>query len=87
MTYDNDALEAAAELAAKHINDRRLPDKAIDVIDEAGANLRLKPAEDRGDRVTVEMVEIVVAKWLAFLQKACLRLIKMYCGRLTAISN
>ena len=62
VTYDNDALEAAAELAAKHINDRRLPDKAIDVIDEAGANLRLKPAEDRGDRVTVEMVENVVAK-------------------------
>ena len=62
VTYDNKALEAAAELAAKHINDRRLPDKAIDVIDEAGANLRLKPAEDRGNRVTVEMVEMVVAK-------------------------
>lgn len=62
VTYDGKALEAAAELAAKHINDRRLPDKAIDVIDEAGANLRLKPAEDRGNRVTVEMVEMVVAK-------------------------
>jgi len=62
VSYDNDALSAAAELAAKHINDRRLPDKAIDVIDEAGANLRLRPAEDRGDRVTVEMVENVVAK-------------------------
>jgi ATP-dependent Clp protease ATP-binding subunit ClpA len=62
VSYDNDALEAAAELAAKHINDRRLPDKAIDVIDEAGANLRLQPASDRGDRVTVEMVENVVAK-------------------------
>jgi len=61
VSYDNDALVAAAELAAKHINDRRLPDKAIDVIDEAGASLRLKPAEDREDRVTVEMVENVVA--------------------------
>jgi ATP-dependent Clp protease ATP-binding subunit ClpA len=62
VSYDNDALEVAAELAAKHINDRRLPDKAIDVIDEAGANLRLRPADDRADRVTVEMVENVVAK-------------------------
>ena len=62
VTYDVEALEAAAELAAKHINDRQLPDKAIDVIDEAGANLRLQPAENRGDRVTVKMVENVVAK-------------------------
>jgi ATP-dependent Clp protease ATP-binding subunit ClpA len=62
VTYDNEALQAAAELASKHINDRRLPDKAIDVIDEAGANLRLQPVDTRGDRVTVEMVENVVAK-------------------------
>ena len=62
VSYESEALEAAAELAAKHINDRRLPDKAIDVIDEAGANLRLQPENERGDRVTVEMVENVVAK-------------------------
>jgi ATP-dependent Clp protease ATP-binding subunit ClpA len=62
VSYDNAALDAAAELAAKHINDRRLPDKAIDVIDEAGANLRLQPEGERADRVTVEMVENVVAK-------------------------
>ncbi len=62
VRYEDDALSAAAELAAKHINDRRLPDKAIDVIDEAGANLRLRPADKREDRVTVEMVENVVAK-------------------------
>ncbi len=37
ISYDDDALQAAAELAARHINDRYLPDKAIDVIDEAGA--------------------------------------------------
>jgi ATP-dependent Clp protease ATP-binding subunit ClpA len=61
VSYDVEALEAAAELAAKHINDRRLPDKAIDVIDEAGANLRLKPASEREDRVTVTMVENIVA--------------------------
>ncbi len=43
VKYDSDALSAAAELSFRHINDRRLPDKAIDVIDEAGAHLRLKP--------------------------------------------
>ena len=43
VKYADDALSAAAELAARHINDRQLPDKAIDVIDEAGARLRLKP--------------------------------------------
>ena len=60
--YDPAALEAAVELAARHINDRHLPDKAIDVMDEAGANLRLIPVADRGERVTVEMVENIVAK-------------------------
>ncbi len=60
--YDTPALEAAVELAARHINDRHLPDKAIDVMDEAGANLRLKPLAERGTRVTVEMVENIVAK-------------------------
>jgi ATP-dependent Clp protease ATP-binding subunit ClpA len=62
VSYESDALEAAAELAAKYINDRKLPDKAIDVIDEAGANLRLKPEDEREDRVTVTMVENIVAK-------------------------
>ncbi len=62
IRYDNEALDAAAELAAKHINDRRLPDKAIDVIDEAGASLRLLPEAERPERVTVTMVENVVAK-------------------------
>ena len=62
IRYDNEALDAAAELAAKHINDRRLPDKAIDVIDEAGASLRLLPEAERPECVTVTMVENVVAK-------------------------
>jgi ATP-dependent Clp protease ATP-binding subunit ClpA len=62
VKYESGALEAAAELAARHINDRRLPDKAIDVIDEAGAHLRLQPADKRSDTVTVEMVENIVAK-------------------------
>ncbi len=60
--YADGTLEAAAELAYRHINDRRLPDKAIDVIDEAGANVRLKPAADRDGTVTVPMIENIVAK-------------------------
>jgi ATP-dependent Clp protease ATP-binding subunit ClpA len=62
IKYDNPALEAAAELSARHINDRHLPDKAIDVMDEAGANLQLKPVAQRAKRVTVRMVEVIVAK-------------------------
>jgi ATP-dependent Clp protease ATP-binding subunit ClpA len=62
IKYDKDAIVAAAELASRHINDRNLPDKAIDVIDEAGANLRLQPEENRSDTVTVELVENIVAK-------------------------
>ncbi len=62
VKYDSDALSAAADLSFRHINDRRLPDKAIDVIDEAGANLRLRPEHKSGGHVTVEMVENIVAK-------------------------
>ena len=62
IRYEPEALEAAVELSARHINDRHLPDKAIDVMDEAGANLRLIPVAERGDTVTVEMVENIVAK-------------------------
>ena len=62
IRYEPEALEAAVELSARHINDRHLPDKAIDVMDEAGANLRLQPVGDRGESVTVEMVENIVAK-------------------------
>ncbi|HEX2585967.1 MAG TPA: ATP-dependent Clp protease ATP-binding subunit ClpA, partial [Steroidobacteraceae bacterium] len=62
VRYEDDALKVAAELAARHINDRQLPDKAIDVIDEAGARLRLKPQEQRESIVTVPMIEDVVAR-------------------------
>jgi ATP-dependent Clp protease ATP-binding subunit ClpA len=62
VTYEPEALTAATTLAAKYINDRNLPDKAIDVIDEAGASLRLQSGDDRVDRVTVTMVENIVAK-------------------------
>jgi ATP-dependent Clp protease ATP-binding subunit ClpA len=62
VRYADDALTAAAELAARHINDRQLPDKAIDVIDEAGARLRLKRSEERETTVTTAMIEDVVAR-------------------------
>ena len=62
VTYTNDALQTAAELAARYINDRFLPDKAIDVIDEAGARTQLAPEGNRKKIVDVDDIEIVVAK-------------------------
>jgi ATP-dependent Clp protease ATP-binding subunit ClpA len=62
IKYEDEALQAAAELAARHINDRHMPDKAIDVVDEAGANLRLRPVENRDPAVTVTHIENVVAR-------------------------
>jgi ATP-dependent Clp protease ATP-binding subunit ClpA len=62
VTYSDDALEAAAELSAKHITDRFLPDKAIDVIDEAGAAVKLLPETERAAKhVTAHDIELVVA--------------------------
>ncbi len=62
IKYADDALKAAAELAARHINERHLPDKAIDVVDEAGARLRLKPIAEREDTVEVRHIEDVIAR-------------------------
>ncbi|MGD8809861.1 MAG: ATP-dependent Clp protease ATP-binding subunit ClpA [Gammaproteobacteria bacterium] len=62
VTYLDDALAAASELASRHINDRHLPDKAIDVIDEAGANCRLQPESTRKNVVDVELVQQIVAR-------------------------
>ncbi len=61
VTYTDRALRAAAELSAKHVNDRFLPDKAIDVIDEAGAALRVQPAGRQKKTVRTRDVEHVVA--------------------------
>jgi ATP-dependent Clp protease ATP-binding subunit ClpA len=60
ITYAADAIDAAAKLAARYLQDRRLPDKAIDLLDEAGAAARL--AHGDGYEVTVHDVEQVVAK-------------------------
>jgi ATP-dependent Clp protease ATP-binding subunit ClpA len=62
VEYSFDALRAAAELSEKYINERHLPDKAIDVIDEAGASTRLVPEEERPEIISVEHIENIVAK-------------------------
>jgi len=62
VVYTPRALKSAAELSAKHINDRKLPDKAIDVLDEAGARDRMRPDEKRRRRITARDVERIVAK-------------------------
>ncbi|GAA3900855.1 ATP-dependent Clp protease ATP-binding subunit ClpA [Halomonas cibimaris] len=61
LKYTDAAVESAARLADRYINDRYLPDKAIDVIDEAGAHQRLLPPEMRIDTIDVDQVEAVVA--------------------------
>jgi ATP-dependent Clp protease ATP-binding subunit ClpA len=61
VTYTRGALRAAAELAARHINDRHLPDKAIDVIDEAGATVQMQLPGQRKKTVRVRDIEQVVA--------------------------
>jgi ATP-dependent Clp protease ATP-binding subunit ClpA len=62
VRYSNEALEAAAELSAKYINDRFLPDKAIDVIDEAGAAMKLLPKRQRPKTLNPHDIEMVVAR-------------------------
>ena len=62
VRYTNEAVKAAVELAAKYINDRKLPDKAIDVIDEVGAAQMLLPEGKRKKVIGVREVEEIVAK-------------------------
>ena len=62
VKYTHPALRAAAEMAERYINDRHLPDKAIDVIDEAGASQRMLPASKRKKTIGVKEIEAIVAK-------------------------
>ena len=62
VVYTNESLKAAVDLSVKHIPDRLLPDKAIDVIDEAGARQRLLPLDQRTGKIDVPEVEYIVAK-------------------------
>ena len=62
VRYTEEAIRAAVELSAKYIHDRKLPDKAIDVIDEVGASRMLLPENKRRKIVTLKDVEEIVAK-------------------------
>jgi ATP-dependent Clp protease ATP-binding subunit ClpA len=62
VKYTEDAVKAAVELSARHMGDKKLPDKAIDVIDEAGASMMLLKPEERKEMIDVEEVEAVVAR-------------------------
>jgi ATP-dependent Clp protease ATP-binding subunit ClpA len=62
VKYTNPALKSAVELSARYITDRHLPDKAIDVIDEAGANRQLQPMHNRKKTISVKDVETIIAK-------------------------
>jgi len=61
IKYTNEAIKAAVELSAKYIHDRKLPDKAIDVIDETGASQMLVPEGKRKRKITVKEIEATVA--------------------------
>jgi ATP-dependent Clp protease ATP-binding subunit ClpA len=62
VTYEHASIEAAVILSNKYINDRNLPDKAIDVIDEAGANMKLKTNGKRNSQITEIDIENIIAK-------------------------
>jgi ATP-dependent Clp protease ATP-binding subunit ClpA len=61
IRYTNDAIKAAVELSARYINDRKLPDKAIDVIDETGASQMLLPEAKRKKTIGVKEIELTIS--------------------------
>lgn len=62
ISYTEEALNAAVELTARYVTDRMLPDKAIDVIDAAGARQKIAPEAERLDTITVELIEEEVSR-------------------------
>ena len=70
VKYSDAIIRAAVELSHKHVTDRKLPDKAIDVIDEVGAYLRLKPDSSVGTEVKLEDIELIVSKIARIPQKS-----------------
>jgi ATP-dependent Clp protease ATP-binding subunit ClpA len=62
LKYTNEAVKAAVELSAKYIHDRKLPDKAIDVIDETGASQMLLPLDKRKKKIGIKEIEATVAR-------------------------
>jgi len=84
VQYQPEAIRAAAELSAKHINEKYLPDKAIDVLDEAGAAERLRPVAERKGQVSVHDVEVIISKMAKIPQKTVSASDRMQLGRLEA---
>ncbi len=70
VRYTLAALSSAASLSAKHINDRHLPDKAIDVIDEAGARMAMMPSSKRKKTIGQSEIETVIAKMARIPEKS-----------------
>lgn len=70
VEYSDAALRAAADLSARFVNDRQLPDKAIDVIDEAGANRQLDDKESRRKDISVHDIESIIAKMAKIPEKS-----------------
>ena len=62
VKYTDEAIQGAVDLAVRHVTDRKLPDKAIDVIDEAGARQRLLPEKERKTTIGIKEVEYVISK-------------------------
>jgi ATP-dependent Clp protease ATP-binding subunit ClpA len=82
VKYAPEAIRAAAELSAKHINEKFLPDKAIDVIDEAGAADRLRAPSDRKGTVGPHDIEVIISKMAKIPQKTVSASDRMQLGRL-----
>ncbi len=70
VTYSSEIVQAAVDLSDKHINERKLPDKAIDVIDEVGAYIQLKPEKERNKEVKLDDIEYIVAQIARIPQKS-----------------
>jgi ATP-dependent Clp protease ATP-binding subunit ClpA len=70
VKFTDEAIKAAVELSSRHMGDRKLPDKAIDVIDESGASMMLLPPDKRKNTIGVEEVEAVVARMARIPSKA-----------------
>jgi len=85
VKYADKALRVAVELSARYINDRHLPDKAIDVIDEAGASQRLLPVAKRKKVINVADIETIIAKMAASRPRRCPRRTRTCCATSVAI--
>ncbi len=62
VKFTDEAIQGAVDLSVRHVTDRKLPDKAIDVIDEAGARTRLVPENKRKKKIGIEEIELVISK-------------------------